>query len=188
MEESGAKPPAIDYRLLTNLLDAANSKDLYQVIVSAPFKNNVDMVFLFLGFICLYIVDEETNKIQLVAASGTEEYRLSVENMDFKLEDYTLYFDKNKANPIVKSIARGKPQSTTDWATLNRGKTSVEEVRLNQANSGIAYTAIYPFAGSVKGALMYNYYQYADGIGSQQEDFMERYTELVSRSLDKLFS
>jgi hypothetical protein len=143
---------------------------------------------LFLGFICLYIVDESTRRIQLVAASGTEEYRLAVEYIDFKLKEYSLSFDKNKSNTIVRAIARHKPQHTTDWATLNSGQTSIKAVRLNQANSGIAYTAVYPLPGSIKGAVMYNFYQYADGIGSQQLTFMQQYTELVSACLDKLSS
>jgi hypothetical protein len=178
-----AGSPKIDYQFLTAQLDAATSGNIYEVVVSAPFANGRDMVFLFLGFICLYIVDEKTDRIQLVAVSGTEEYRLSVEHMDFKPEDYTLRFDKNKNNTIVQAVASGKPKHTLDWATLNRGQTPTAAVRLNQANSGIAYTAIHPLLGPTKGALMYNYYQYPDGIGDAQEAFMKRYTKLVSRYL-----
>jgi len=134
---------------------------------------------------CLYIVDEKTNEIHLVAASGTEEYRLSVEHMDFKAEDYTLDFDKNKDNTIVQAIAGGKPKHTTDWTTLNRGQTPAETVRLNQANSGIAYSVIYPLSGPAKGALMYNYYQYQDGIGDTQKAFMKRYAKLIGSYLPR---
>lgn len=185
MDKVGAKPPEIDYKFLAKLLGAATPRNIYQVIVSAPFEDSIDMVLLFLGFICLYIVDQNKNVIHLVAASGTEEYRLAVEHMDFKPEDYTLTFDKHKDNTIVQAIAGGKPKDTTDWATLNSGHTPVEAVRLNQANSGIAYTAVHPLAGPVKGALMYNYYQYPDGIGDAQETFMKRYTKLVSEHLPR---
>lgn len=183
MKHAVAKSPEIDYQFLTAQLDAAKPGNIYQIVVSVPFENGVDMVLLFLGFICLYIVDEKKNKIQLVAASGTEEYRLAIEYIDFKLEEYVLDFKKNKDNTIVQAITSGKPKHTTDWATLNSGQNSTKSVRLNQANSGIAYTAIYPLQGPTRGALMFNYYQYPDGIGAAQEAFMKRYTKLVSSHL-----
>lgn len=183
MTRGATKSPEIDYRLLKTLLDAATPQNIYQVVVGAPFKNGIDMAYLFLGFMCLYVVDEKANVIRLVAASGTEEYRLSVEHMDFKLEDYVLDFEKNKKNTIVQAIVSGKPQHTSDWATLNSGKTPVESVRINQANSGIACTVVHPLTEPAKGALMYNYYQYADGIGDKQKSFMKQYTKLASNYL-----
>ena len=184
MNGQSTHSPEIDYDLLSTLLAQTQPQQLYQKIVSAPFENKVDVVFLFLGFICLYIVDEPSNVVQLVAASGTEEYRLAVQHMQFKASDYTLDFEKDKGNTIVRAIASNKSTHTTDWADLNRGQTPVEQVRLNQANSGIAYTSIYPLQGTLKGAVMYNYYQYPEMIGDEQAAFMTEYTRLVSLSLD----
>jgi len=180
--------PMLDYGQLARTLAAASPKSIYKVIVEAPFKDKVNMAFLFLGFICLYIVDEEEKQIQLKAASGTEEYRLAVEWYNFKPADFHLDFDTDKNNTIVKAIASGKPQETDDWVTVSRQHSSPEVVRLNQANSGIAYTAIQPFSHAVRGALMYNFYQYPDKIDGEQRTFMRKYTDLVSSLLSQAAS
>jgi hypothetical protein len=176
--------PSADYAQLAAQLTAAKPKDVYQTIVSAPFDDKLTMAYLFLGFICVYMVDEEMDEIQLMAASGTEEYRLAVENYNFNLTKFRLCFDVDKDNTIVRAIATNKPQGTDDWLTLSRKNKSAEAVRFNQANSGIAYTAIYPFTAKRRGALMYNFYQYAEDITDEQRDFMETYTKLVSEQLD----
>jgi hypothetical protein len=181
--DGSAETTTIDYDSLLAQITHAKAGQVYSVIVNAPFKNTVDMGLLFLGFIVIYIVDSQTNEIQLKASSSTEEYELAVEKFDFEPKSYHLNFDKDKHNTIVQAIATGKPQSTGDWVTLNRGETPPHVVRINQANSGIACSIIYPFDSVIKGALMYNYYQYQEQIGSPQQAFMERYTELVSTYL-----
>lgn len=174
---------SIDYESLTKLLSSAPKDDIYKVIVNAPFTNKSDMALLFMGFICLYVVDEGKSQIQLMAASGTDEYRLAVERYNFKPSQFHLRFDEDKNNTIVQAIVRGRLQDTTDWVTVSRKNKSPEIVRINQANSGIAYTAIYPFSSSVRGALMYNFYQYHDKIDEKQRTFMKKYTHLVSSYL-----
>jgi hypothetical protein len=181
--DSSAEATNIDYDGLLAQITRANARQTYSVIANAPFKNTVDMGLLFLGFIVVYIVDDKTNEIQLKATSRTEEYKLAVERFAFKPKSYHLNFDKDKHNTIVQAIATGKPQTTCDWVTLNRGETPHDVVRINQANSGIACSIIYPFSSAVKGAMMYNYYQYQEQLGSPQWAFMDRYTELVSTYL-----
>ena len=62
------------------------------------------------------------------------------------------------------------------------GKYIFRRARPNQANSGINYSSVYPLQGKVKGALLYNFFQY-DGISKQQHAFMRKYTKLVSGAL-----
>jgi hypothetical protein len=175
--------PGLDYELLAARLSAAPQKDYYQMIVEAPFENKLEMALLFVGFICAYVVDEQKQEIQLKAASGTTEYELAVQNYNFNPEKFHLSFDTDRDNTIVKAIASGKPAGTSDWVSLSRKHKSEEAVRFNQANSGIAYTAVYPFNGKQRGALMYNFYQYAEDMTDDQREFMERYTQLVSSDL-----
>lgn len=188
MNANGTGIPAIDYTLLASTLASASESNKYKVIVEAPFGNTINMAFLFLGFICLYLVDEGKGEIQLMAASGTEQYRLAVEQYNFKPSEFHLRFAIDKNNTIVQAIVNGRPQDTTDWVTLSRKHKSAEAVRLNQANSGIAYTAIYPLSSSVRGAMMYNFYQYPDEIDGKQRGFMEKYTDLVSTFISKPLS
>ncbi len=178
--------PPIDYKQLAKQLDKAARKDAYSAIVNVPFEDELDMAYLFLGFICIYIVDQKSKRVCLKASSDTEQYRLAIERFKFDPAEYCLDFDKNKDNPIVQAIAANETKITTDWSTLNRGQTATRIVRLNQANSGIACSIIRPFDSKVRGALMFNYYQYSDQIGGPQETFMDRYTELVSNYLAKL--
>ena len=173
----------IDYIELAVQINQARAKDIYSAIVNEPFKNKVAMARLFLGFICIFIVDEKDNAIWLKGVSDTEEYRLAVKQFEFKPTSYRLDFNKNKDNTIVQTIIQAKPQRTLDWAALNRGQTPTDTVRLNQASSGIASTMLYPLSSVVRGALMYNYYQYPEKIGPLQQTFMEDYTKLVSACL-----
>ena len=177
--------PTIDYASLAKSLASAPADTLNTTIVESLFDDKISMAFLFLGFICLYIVDEKKDEIHLMAASGTEQYRLAIERYNFKPSEFHLHFDTDKNNTIVKAISSGKPQFTTDWLTLSRKHKSADVVRLNQANSGIAYTAVYPFTSKVRGALMYNFYQYPEQIGNIQHDFMKRYTKLASSYLSQ---
>ena len=177
--------PIIDFQALSNLLKSASRPDTYYAIVNAPFANKLQAVLLYLGFICLYILDEKSKEVCLVAVSGTEEYHLSIEGFKFDPADYRLSFGKDKNNQIIKAIISETQQCTTDWTTLNRGDTPEETVRLNQANSGIACTVIEPFVGPIRGALMFNYYQYREKLGAEQVDFMKQYFGLVSDYLVK---
>ena len=183
MSADTSNAPTIDYKALAAALASAPEGNKYKMIVDAPFENKVGMAFLFLGFICLYIVDEHKREIQLMTASGTEEYSRAVEQYNFKPANFHLDFVADKDNTIVQAIVTGEPRDTDDWVTVSRQNKSPEAVRLNQANSGIAYTAIYPFSSPLKGGLMYNFYQYPDKIDSTQRDFMKKYTSLVSTYL-----
>jgi hypothetical protein len=87
-------------------------------------------------------------------------------------------------NDIVKAVSSNKVIHTNDWSRVRRPKASAETVRLNQASSGIAATYSYPLNGEHRGVMMYNFYQYIDSIGDDQMNFMQRYTELVSKYLD----
>ena len=103
----------VNYDALAALLTAAPKKSINKTVVDAPFSNKIDMAFLFLGFICLYVVDEAKNEVQLVAASGTEEYARAVERYNFNLTKFHLSLADNPDNTIVKAIVRSKPQDTT---------------------------------------------------------------------------
>jgi hypothetical protein len=107
MKADTAEQPNADYAQLAAQLTAVSPKDLYRAIVSAPFEDKLAMAYLFLGFICLYVVDEASGDIQLKAASGTEEYRLAVEHYNFDLTKFQLRFDTDKNNTIVQAIVSG---------------------------------------------------------------------------------
>jgi hypothetical protein len=158
---------------------------LYAAIANKPFENTVETAYLFLGFICLYIVDEANGVVSVGAVSDTEQYRMSIEGYNFDVNTFKLALS-DEQNSIVRAINTGDPQSTDDWTTVSRPQAPEGAARLNQANSGIAFTIVYPFVGKTRGALMYNYFQYQDAIGEQQYAFMRQYTDLVSSLVDKV--
>jgi hypothetical protein len=173
----------LDYEQLKLAIQSVSFAKRPNAIVNEPFKFKVAMAWLFLGFICLYILDDKTAIVQLKAATDSEHYRLSVERYKFTPEEYRLSLTNDSHNTIIQSIAHGKPETTDDWLTLSRPNTHAEAVRLNQANSGIACSVVYPLSGKVRGALMYNYYQYPMSVGEAQRSFMRRYTKLASEYL-----
>jgi hypothetical protein len=174
------------YRELTTLLDNSYSdKDLYENIVNAPFKYKVDMAMIFLGIIVLLILDPETQTVDRIALSDTSHANAAtyVSVKDFK-SIHIPYADKE--NVIVKTIKTSKPHHTTDWVDLFVPVLNADEARLNQASSGIAISSVYPITGNgKKGALIYSYYQYPENIGKNQQNFMKKYSNIVSSSISR---
>ena len=179
-----AAVPNINYELIATQL-STRGKNAYHTVVNAPFADKLGMAWIFLGFICLFLQNHDDELIHLMAASDTDYYRLSVEQYNFDLSAYALDPITDSKNTIVRAIASGDQQQTIDWVTMQREQANPEAVRLNQANSGIAYSAVYPLrAKTVRGALLFNFYQYRDRLGEASTLFMLRYTDLVSKFLD----
>jgi hypothetical protein len=178
--------PSVDYTVLTDALNAApNSAATLDLIVNAPFtEQKVEMALLFLGIISFYLIDEPRQEVYMVGASDTEYYHLAIKHYPFDPKEYRLALSATD-NPIVQAILQGEAVHYDDWGNLRRPGASVDTVRLNQATSGIAAMYIYPLTGTRRGALMYNFFQYGDGIGAAQLEFMERYTNLVSGVLSR---
>jgi hypothetical protein len=175
--------PAIDYKALESKLKSAKSqRGLYRQIANAPFEYEVDMAFLFLGFICFFITDKPGKFIKLAGASDTEHFKMSVQGYNFNPADYKLSLKEDSDNDITKAILTGRPQSNIDWGKLSRRESDPAQARLNQANSGIAFSEVFPLEAH-RGALMFCFFQYQENIGSEQREFMERYTKLVDASL-----
>lgn len=163
-------------------------KNFAKAVVDEPFKNApLVMAELFMGFMCLYVLDENGKDLRLLAASDTEYYELGVKDYPaFDPNNFVLSMDDTD-NDIVRTVISGKPDHTDDWSSVQRAGAATETVRLNQASSGIAIVYNYPLTSKKRGVMMYNYFQYADGIGDDQTDFMQRYTEIVSGFLDSDF-
>jgi hypothetical protein len=175
--------PAFPYADMQQELKAARSSQAsHDAIANVPFHHQLESALLFLGFITFFLVDEAKQLVRIAAVSDNEYYDMAVSGYNFDPKKFTLSLD-DADNSIVKSILSGKPETTIDWDTIKRPQADNEAARLNQASSGIACTVVYPLTGSKRGALMYNYFQYQDGVGEQQQDFMETYTDIVSKLL-----
>jgi hypothetical protein len=175
---------AASYQDLRQTLMAAKSPRAYAAtVVNAPYDLlPLQMAELFLGFICLYLV--EGDEVRFLAASDTEYYQLAIKDYPaFDPNDFRLPLG-DTSNDIVRAVVEQKPIHSVDWNNVKRHEAAPETVRLNQATSGIATAYIYPFKTQhQRGALMFNYYQYAEAIGQAQLDFMQHYTDLVSSAL-----
>jgi hypothetical protein len=174
----------IDYASLASELSHYPTKQaMLQATVDAPFiKLKVEMAMLFLGFISFFLVDEAHKKVYLAGTSDTEHYHLSVKDYPFDPKKFRLDLN-DKKNHIVQAIVDKKVVHNNDWGQVSRPEAAVETVRLNQATSGISAVYIYPLTGKKRGALMYNFFQFGDGISKQQLEFMRRYTDMVSAAV-----
>ena len=173
----------IEYALIRQQLGAAtNSKDLYQKIVNAPFEYTVASAFLFLGIIVLLFANEETGNIDRIALSETELAKNTTDVSVVPFKEIKIPLNHHE-NIISQAIKTGKYQDTTDWKFLFEPALTAEQARMNQASGGIAYSAVYPLDIKGGGAMIFRYFQYVHNIGDAQHDFMKRYAELVSQSL-----
>lgn len=184
MEES-VIDEIIDYQYLNSILSSAkNDKDLYQLIVNAPFKQyKIQTTFLFLGIIVLLMVDEnDPNIIRRIALSKTDFAKRTLEVTVVPFEKIKIQLNDDH-NIISEAIRKNSMQDTTDWKYLFTPALSPENARINQANAGIAYSAVYPLNAQKGGALIYSFYQYKELIDDVQRDFMEKYTAFVDQQL-----
>lgn len=172
------------YADLERDLQAADTdlQALYQAIVSAPFEYERDMALLFLGFISLFVLDEAEQVVVPGAFTQNEYYQHSVADHNFDPTTYKLPLSLTD-NVVVKAITTGTPVGSDNWDNFKRPHIEEGVARLNQAAGGIGYSAVYPVSGKVKGALIFNYYQFPEAIGEVQSEFMERYSKLVSKAL-----
>ena len=174
----------IDYKgLERSLQKAENDAELFKLIVNSPFdKANVQMAFLFLGIIVLLLVNKKTGMIDRVALSETDLAKRTTEVSVIPFEKIKISAD-NADNIIAKAIRSSQMQDTTDWKYLFTPSLTPAQARINQANAGIAYSAVCPLSARDGGALIFSYYQYKELVGEDQQEFMAKYAQLVSDSL-----
>lgn len=160
-------------------------KKLYQEIVDAPFVTRIQAAHYFLGIVVLLLVDRESGLIERIALSNTD---FAKRTKDVSMVPFTQIKipRDDDVNIIAKAIRTGKPFSTTDWRVLFHPAMSASDARINQANSGIAYSQVHPFTAAGSGALIHSYYQYPSDIGEAQRYFMKAYTKLVNDCLEQL--
>ena len=133
----------------------------------------------------LLLVDAKNKKvIRRIALSQTDfaERTLDVSVIPFEKIKIRL---NDQQNIISAAIREGTMQDTTDWKYLFTPALSPENARINQANAGIAYSAVYPFTAGNGGALIFSFYQYKDLIDDVQKDFMKKYTNFVNEHLSE---
>lgn len=159
-----------------------DTRSLYHAIANAPFDHDRDMALLFLGFISFFVLDEEKQAVVTGSFTDNEYFQHSVADHNFDPTTYKLPLSLTD-NALVKAITTGKPVSSDNWDNFKRPEIEEGIARLNQAAGGIGYSVVYPVAGKIKGALIFNYYQFPESIGDLQSDFMARYSNLVSSAL-----
>jgi hypothetical protein len=158
-------------------------KFLYTAVANAPFEYGTEMALLFLGFITFFVVDPKSKLVLAASATDNDYYKQAVSGYDFSLGDYKVALSA-KDNSAVQAIISGKPISSDNWDSFRRPKIEEGIARLNQASSGIGYSVVYPLTGKTQGALMYNFYQFPEAVGEAHEQFMQRYTDIVSTVLN----
>lgn len=174
-----------DYeQLAAELSTAGPDPELFDAIVNAPFSHPLPAALIFLGIIVLLQVDKAKGTINRIALSKTEQARQTTDVSVVPFHEIKIpvtYLE----NVIADAIASGKPSDTTDWKFLFNPALESSQARINQANAGIAYSAVYPLKSRDGGALIFSYYQYQHEIGDKQTDFMQTYTELVDKALSR---
>lgn len=172
-------------RLAKALSDASSDEALFAQIVNAPFETHkVETTLLFLGIVVLLLVNKETGQIDRVALSQTEMALRTTEVSAKPFNEIKIDIDEPE-NIIASAIRTGEMHDTTDWNFLFKPALSAQEARINQANAGIAYSAVHPFTARDGGALIFSYFQYKDMVGEQQHNFMEAYTRVVNDALSR---
>lgn len=173
-----------DYDELAKLLQADGDAALFDAIVNAPFVNPLPAVLIFLGIVVLLQCNDRTDTIDRIALSQTEQARLTTEVSVKPFTEIKIPYAFHE-NIIAEAIHAGKPQDTTDWKFLFNPAMPAEQARINQANAGISYSAVYPLKSRAGGALIFSFYQYQIDNSGKAVEFMKRYSKLVDDALGR---
>ena len=185
MSTSPSVSQDFDYDALQAALSApVSDEELFSTIVNAPFAPPVPAALIFLGIMVFLQVDKAAGTINRIALSETELARLTTEVSPLPFHSIKIPLDHYE-NVIAHAIKAEEPTDTTDWKFLFDPAIEPELARINQANAGIAYSAVYPLHSRDGGALIFSYFQYQHEIGIKQMDFMSKYTQIVDEVLDK---
>ncbi len=183
MVDPQSSTDAIDYRYIQKRLDSAiGDEQLFEAIVNTPFVFAVEMAMLFLGIIVLLQVNKNDKTIDRIALSNTEPAARTKQKSVKEFEDIKIPIGHD-ANIIAKAIKTGTPQGTSDWQYLFTPVLTPQEARFNQADGGIAFSAVYPLKSRDGGAMIFSYFQYPDEIGEAQRAFMEKYSLMADTAL-----
>lgn len=168
---------------LITMLQNATDKTLFSVIVNAPFQFQVEAALMFLGIVVLLLADSKTKLIYRVALTDNDLAEATKKVSVKKFHDIKIPVNSRK-NLIAQVIRKGKPAMTTDWKDLFAPELTPAQARINQANAGIASSAVYPLSGlDSDGALIFSFYQYIDKINAKTKKFMDSYAMEVSAAL-----
>jgi hypothetical protein len=185
MDEPVAIKPNQLYGELEAMLQVAQPKGdeaLFKAIVNSPFRYKLEMAFLFLGITVFLKVNPQTKTIDRIALSDTDLAKNTTTVSVVPFHEIKIGIDEPE-NIIAQAIRTGKPHDTTDWKYLFTPALTGEQARVNQASAGIAYSAVYPIEARDGAAMIFSYFQYQEGIGAPQQDFMRRYIEIVTKQL-----
>ncbi len=175
----------MDYAKLVLALNTEKiGPELFQVIVNAPFDQESEVAFMYLGIIVLLLVDVESGTIDRIAMSDSDMAKDIIRVSNIPFEDIRIPLG-DKDNIIARAIKTGKPKDTTDWRFIYSPVLKTEEAHINQASSGVSYSAVYPLKISNGGALIFSYFQFEGHIGKEQRDFMKNYTDMVADTLSE---
>lgn len=165
------------------LNEAPNKKQLYELVSNAPFYSKFHTTNLDLGMIVFVLVNLQTRTINRVSYSHTSPAHDAIRVSPKTFQEIKLPL-LNDANLTSKTIQTGKPHKTSDWKYLFTPAISEAAARFNQAEAGMGCSFIYPVKnGEVAGALIFSFYQQIETIGKRHQDFMKKYSTIVSQSL-----
>lgn len=191
MKRPGIKSPVnlgpnlVFLRLKRRLNSPKTKKELYETIVNVPFRDKSFSTALGLGFLSLVLVNEKSQTIDRIAISKTETAQGAIDVTVKPFQDLIIPIDSPN-NAVAKAVKTKHVVHTNDWNYLLTPVLKPEEARLNQAAAGIAHSYVYPLTASgVRGAIIYQYYVPKFMIKNRQINFMGKYTNIVSRELEK---
>ncbi len=174
--------PDFDYTVLEQMILSEKTKSSrYKTIVNAPFKFNLAATMLDLGVVVLLIKRNKT--IDRIALSETDSAKGALMASVVPFDKIQIPVDA-KDNSIAEAIKSGDTQSTEDWATLFTPVLADQQARTNQKGAGIDCSYVFPWKNNkLTGALIFSYYQPKQSVGSSHNKFMEKYTEVVSKTI-----
>jgi len=157
----------------------SSAKGNAQQIVDAPFTT-ISSVTIELGAVVLLLENRKTKTIDRIALSNTEPAAGAVRSSSKPFHKIKIPLSC-KENIVITAIKTGEQQTVIDWKFLFAPELSALEARDNQNGAGVMCSIVAPLKNTKqRGAIIYSFLCPESDIGIEHQDFINKFTELVS--------
>lgn len=164
-------------------------QELFQAVVDAPFKDQLEITNFDLGITVLLLKNNKAGMVDRIALSKTKMAEGAVKMSAKPFKSIRIPAD-NQQNIINKAISTGKLQKTSNWHDLFVPELTQQQAAFNQSGAGIECSLVCKLGIKDGGAMIFSFYQPLENLDKVHYLFARRYSKLAEKTLNtnlKLF-
>jgi signal transduction histidine kinase len=167
------------WRLEKVILDTLDFDKTVQTIADSIL---VELGYLKLGYriVVLALVNKETNTLERISISQTEEAKRALENTPVPFHDIRIPMTQTD-NVCITCMQDNAPKIVTDWSYMFSPSYSAQEAKRMQSIVGIKTSIIYPISyhGEIRGIMIFSLIKDQKDIRDEERQLIRGLTDVV---------